>query len=179
MAAKAMPRNVSTEAIRALREKTSAPIGECRSALEEAGGDPVKAEALLRQRGIQIAQKRQDRATGQGRIESYIHHDGRLGALVEVNCESDFVARTPDFVQFCKDVALHVAAMGPKYLRVEDVPVDAVVGGAAEAKMLCLLEQPFVKDQGSSVGDLLNTLMSKTGEKIVIKRFATFTVGEG
>ena len=166
---------VSLEAIKALREKTGAPIGDVRHALEEAGGDRRKAEELLKQRGAALAEKRQGRATGQGRIEAYLHHDGRLGALVEVNCETDFVARTPDFIQFCRDVALHVAAMGPQYIRAEDAPAGL---GPEEQKAACLLLQPFVKDQGQTVGDLLKNLIAKTGENVVIRRFEKFQVGE-
>ena len=172
-----MAKKVSLEAIKALREKTSASINDVRSALESAGGDESKALELLRQRGAQIAEKRQGRATGQGRVEAYVHHDGRLGALVEINCETDFVARTPEFLQFCRDVAMHVAAMGSRYLRSEDVPASEA--GSAEAKQaLSLLEQPFVKDQGTTVQELLKALIAKTGENIVIHRFVKFGVGE-
>ncbi len=148
----------SLEAIKALREKTSASLNDVRSALESAGGDEKKALELLRQRGVQIAEKRSGRATGQGRVETYVHHDGRLGALIEINCETDFVARTPAFVQFCRDVAMHVAAMDPQ--------------------PSTLLEQPFVKDQGTTVGDLLKSLIATTGENVVIKRFTRYAVGE-
>ena len=148
----------SLEAIKALRDKTSASLNDVRAALESAGGDEQKALELLRQRGAAIAEKRSGRATGQGRVETYAHHDGRLGALIEINCETDFVARTPEFVQFCRDVAMHVAAMDPQ------------ASG--------LLGQPFVKDQGTTVGDLLKALIAKTGENVVIKRFARYAVGE-
>jgi len=168
---------ISLEAIKALREKTSAPLNDVRAALEWAAGDEVKALEFLRQRGAQIAETRHRRATGQGRVESYVHHDGRLGALVEVNCETDFVARTPEFVQFCRDVAMHVAAMSPRYLRAEDVPPGE--GPDAQARAgLCLLEQPFVKDQGTTIQELLRGLIAKTGENVVIRRFTRFAVGE-
>ena len=133
-----MPKKVSLEAIKALREKTSASMNDVRAALESAGGDERKALELLRQRGAQIAEKRQGRATGQGRVESYVHHDGRLGAIVEVNCETDFVARTTEFVQFCRNVAMHVAAMSPRCIRKEDLPADAPTDEEAR-KALCLL----------------------------------------
>ena len=165
------------DAIKALREKTSASIGDVRKALEEAGGDPRKAEALLKQRGAAIAEKRQGRATGQGRVESYIHHDGRIGSLVEVDCETDFVARTPEFLQFCRDVAMHVAAMEPRYIKPDDVPA-AERSSPETLKAVCLLEQPFVKDQGTTVQELLKALIAKTGENVVIKRFVKFGVGE-
>ena len=153
-----MAAKVSLEAIKRLRDETGAPIGDVRDALGSAGGDEAKARALLKQRGAALAAKREGRATGQGRIEAYIHHDGRLGALVEVNCETDFVARTDDFRQFCKDFAMHVAATD-------------------EAPLASLLKQPFIKDPGTTIGELLKALIGKTGENIVIKRFVKFTVG--
>ncbi len=168
---------ISLQAIKELREETGAPLGDVRSALESAGGDKAKAKVLLRQRGASTAEKRQGRATGQGRVESYIHHDGRLGALVEVDCETDFVARTPDFLQFCRDVAMHVAATSPRYVKPEDVPPGEALS-PEDAKMVCLLEQPFVKDQGTAVKELLKMLIAKTGENVVIRRFVKFTVGE-
>jgi len=168
---------VSLDAIKALREKTSASLNDVRAALESSGGNEAKALEFLRARGAQIAEKRSGRTAAQGRVESYMHHDGRLAAIVEVNCETDFVARTADFTQFCRDVAMQVAAMNPQYLRREDVPSNG--GHSAEtAKALCLLEQPFVKDQGTMVGDMLKALIAKTGENVVIRRFARFAVGE-
>ncbi len=150
---------ISLEAIKALREKTSASLNDVRTALESAGGNESKALELLRKRGAHIAEQRAGRTTGQGRVESYVHHDGRLGAIIEVGCETDFVARTPDFAQFCRDVAMQVAAMDP-------------------AKPEALLEQPFVKDQGQTVSELLKELIAKTGENVVVKRFARFEVGD-
>ena len=172
-----MSRSVSLEAIKALRDKTSASINDCRAALASAGGDEQKALELLRQRGAQIAEKRQGRTAVQGRVESYVHHDGRLGAMVEVNCETDFVARTPEFAQFCRDVAMQVAAMSPRYVRPDDAP-KGDRQTTEDLKAACLLEQPFVKDQGTSVGDLLEALIAKTGENVVIRRFTRFAVGE-
>ena len=172
-----MTKKVSLEAVKALREKTSASINDCRRALESAGGDEGKALELLRQRGAAIAKTRQGRTAAQGRVEAYVHHDGRLACLVEVDCETDFVARTPEFAQFCKDIAMQVAAMGPRYIRREDAPND----GARSIEALqtsCLLEQPFVKDAGVTIGDLLKALIAKTGENVVIRRFARFAVGE-
>ena len=165
------------EKIKAIREKAGASINDIRAALEAAGGDEAKALQILRERGAQFAEKRQGRATGQGRVESYVHHDGRLGALVEVDCETDFVARTTEFVQFCRDVAMHVAAMNPRYLRPEDAPAGDT-RAPEDLKAVCLLEQPFVKDQGTTVKDLLKALIAKTGENVVIRRFVKFVVGE-
>jgi elongation factor Ts len=171
-----MTKKISIEAIKALRDKTSASLNDVRAALESSDGDEAKALEFLRQRGAQIAEKRQGRATGQGRIEAYIHHDGRIGALVEVDCETDFVARTPEFIQFCRDLAMHVAAMDPRHLRPEEVPSRERMS-AEEIKAVCLLEQPFVKDQQMAVKDLLKALIAKTGENVVIRRFAKFAVG--
>ena len=172
-----MRAKVKLEAIKALREKTSASLNDIRAALESAGGDEAKALEVLRQRGAAIAENRQGRTTGQGRVEAYVHHNGRLGSLVEVNCETDFVARTPEFLQFCRDVAMQVAAMAPRYLRAEDVPASGRLS-AEEVKDACLLEQPFVRDPGILVKDLLKALIAKTGENVVIRRFVKFTLGE-
>ena len=172
-----MKGKVTLEGIKALREKTSASLNDVRAALESAGGDESKALEWLRQRGAQIAEKRQGYTADQGRIESYVHHDGRLAALVEVNCETDFVARTPEFLQFCRDVAMHVAAMSPTYVKPEEAPSKAKAN--AETLMaMCLLEQPFVKDQQLTVNDVLKALIAKTGEHVVVQRFARFAVGE-
>ena len=128
---------------------------------------------LLRERGASMAKKRSGRATGQGRVEAYVHHDGRLGAVVEVNCETDFVARTPEFLKFCQDVVMHVAAMSPDVVRKDDLSE-----GPDAVHLVCLLEQPFVKDQGVTVGAMLNNIIATTGENIVIRRFARFGLGE-
>jgi elongation factor Ts len=168
-----MSKKVSLEAIKALRDKTSASINDVRSALESAGGDEKKALQLLRERGAAIAEKRQGRATGQGRVEAYVHHDGRIGALVEVDCETDFVARTLEFQEFCRNVAMHVAAVSPRYVQAEDAPKDE-----GDAKGSSLLEQPFVKDPSVTVRELLKALIAKTGENVVIRRFSKFGVGE-
>lgn len=167
--------SASLEAIKALRDETGAPIGDVRSALEAAGGDLKKARVILQQKSAQSAEKRQGRATGQGRIESYIHHDGRMGALVEVNCETDFVARTDDFKQFCRDLAMHVAASGPRYVKPEEAPGDL---SPDELKGVCLIEQPFVKDPANTIGQLLKALIGKTGENVNIKRFVRFGLGD-
>jgi len=167
---------VSLDAIKALREQTRASLNDCRAALESSGGNQQKALEWLRQRGAQIAKTRQGRVAAQGRVESYVHHDGRLGVIVEVNCETDFVARTPEFVQFCRDVAMHVAAMDPRGITPEEA-TDGTPRGA-DASSSALLTQPFVKDQGTTVGDLLKTLIAKTGENVVIRRFTRFAVGD-
>lgn len=163
---------VSLDAIKSLREKTRASLNDVREALASANGDETKALEWLRKRGAQIAEKRQGRATDQGRVEAYLHHDGRLAALVEINCETDFVARTPEFISFCRDLAMQVAAMSPHYVRQEDVPAGA------DPATPCLLQQPFVKDPSTTIGHLLTALIAKTGENVVIRRFSRFALGE-
>jgi len=175
---------VPLEAIRTLREQTGAPLGDVRGALEEAGGDPAKAREVLQRKGFEAAEKRKTRAAKLGRVESYVHHDGRVAAVVEVNCETDFVARLPEFQQFCRDVAMQVASQNPQYVRKEDVPPDQVPGGQqgkrAEERLreACLLEQPFIKDQGQTMAQYLTALIAKTGEHIVVRRFVRFGLGE-
>ena len=150
---------ISTDAIKTLREKTGAPLGDVKTALEQAGGDEAKARELLKQKGFEAALKRQGRSAGMGRVEGYIHHDGRVGALVEVNCETDFVARLPEFQAFCRDVAMQVASQHP------EAPQE-------------LLAQSFIKDQGQTIEQYLTSLIAKTGEHIVIRRFVRFAVGD-
>ena len=176
---------ISLDAIKALREKTGAPMGDVKSALEQAGGDTAKAVAILREKGFEAAKKRAERATHQGRVEGYLHHNGQVGALVEVNCESDFVARSVEFQQFCKDVAMHVVAMNPACVRKEELSASQLEdakqhGRTAEelAKEACLLEQPALKDQSQTVGQILAALIGQINENIVIRRFVRFSLGE-
>ncbi|MBE3097688.1 MAG: translation elongation factor Ts [Planctomycetes bacterium] len=195
---------ISAEQVRQLRERTSQSMMECKRALQESGGDAEKAVEILRKKGLATAEKRAGRATAQGRIESYIHHNGRVGVLVEVNCETDFVAKNEHFRTFLADLCLHVCAVSPMAVRREEIPADTVerekriareqvtgkkpenvVEKIVEGKLNkwyadhVLLEQPFVKDQDRSVKDILTELIQKTGENIIIRRFARFEVGEG
>jgi len=176
---------VSVDAIKALREQTGAPLGDVRSALEAAKGDPAKATELLKQKGFEAARKRQGRATRLGRVDSYVHHDGRVGVLVEVNCETDFVARLPEFQQFCKDIAMQVASQHPLAVKPEDLTPRQREAAKQLGKTpqeftseACLLEQPFIKDQGQTITQYLTALIAKTGENIVIRRFVRFALGE-
>ena len=164
---------VSPASVKELRELTGAGMLDCKTALEEADGDFDKAKDILRQKGHAIAAKRADRATAEGLVQAYLHHDGRLGALVEVNCESDFVARTEDFRQLVQDIALQVAATNPSYVAPDDVPKDAE-GDSAE---LSLLPQPFIRDESITIQDMINEAISKTGENIRVRRFARFELG--
>ena len=146
---------------------------DCKVALEEADGDFKKAKEILREKGHALAAKRAERSTAEGLIQTYLHHDGRLGALVEINCESDFVARTEDFRQLAQDIALHVAATNPAYVAPEDIPEDTE-GDSAEVS---LLSQPFVRDESVTIQDMIKEAISKTGENIRVRRFARFELG--
>ena len=164
---------VSSDAVKELRELTGAGMLDCKHALEEAGGDFEKAKAILASKGHAAAAKRAERATAEGLVQAYLHHNGRVGALVEVNCESDFVARTDDFRELVKNIALHVAGASPQYVAAEDVPE----GAEGDPKELCLLLQPFVRDESVSIQDMVNEAIRKTGENIRVRRFARFELG--
>ena len=177
---------------------------DCKQALTDAKGDLEQAVVLLRKRGVSVAAKKASRATSEGAVESYIHAGGKIGVLVEVNCESDFVARTEDFKELIHDIAMHIAASDPKFVRKEDVTPDAyerekdiyrsqaaatgkppqVVEKIVEGKMskfyeeVCLYEQPFIKDQTVSIAQLIATKIGKLGENIAVRRFSRFKVGE-
>jgi len=196
--------NISASQVKQLREKTGAPMMDCKQALTEAKGDLEQAVVLLRKRGVSVAAKKASRATSEGAVESYIHAGGKIGVLVEVNCESDFVARTEDFKELIHDIAMHIAASDPKFVRKEDVTPQAyerekdiyraqaaatgkppqVVEKIVEGKMskfyeeVCLYEQPFIKDQTVSIAQLIATKISKLGENITVRRFARFKVGD-
>ena len=196
--------DISMELIKELRQRTGAGIVECKKVLQETGGDVDKAVELLRKRGAAKAEKKAGRATAQGVIASYIHAGGKAGALVEVNCETDFVAMTEDFQNLAREIAMQVVAMSPKYVSPEEVPdeviqkekeilreqaisegkpenvVEKVVEGRF-AKFLaenCLLEQPWIKDSTKTVEDLINEYIAKLGENIKVKRFCRFQIGE-
>lgn len=190
------------EAVKKLRDKTSAGMMECKEALKEASGDIEKAIEFLRKNGIAKAEKKASRTTGQGLVESYIHTGGRLGVLLEINCETDFVARGDDFKGLMKDLCMQIAAANPMYVRKEEVPQEAiekekeiyrsqvkdkpenVVEKILDGKLakyyseVCLLEQPYIKDPNLKVSDLVTAVIAKLGENIVVKRFARFAIGE-
>lgn len=195
---------ITAQLVKDLRERTGAGMMECKAALVEAKGDIADAEIVLRKRGIASAGKKASRATRQGLIGSYIHHGGQLGVLVEVNCESDFVARTDDFRELVHDVAMHIAAADPRFVRKEDVTAaeldkerdiqkarviaegkpaqvaDKIVEGRLQKfyEEVCLLEQPFVKEATLTIGQLVKTKIAKLGENISISRFVRFKVGD-
>ena len=190
--------------VKELREKTGAGMMDCKKALAESGGDLAKAVDYLRKKGAATAEKRADRLTNQGLVEAYIHAGGRIGAMVEVNCETDFVAKTDDFKLLSRHLAMQIAAMDPRYISREDVPrdvqdheleiyrtqaanekkpaqiADRISTGKLEKffQEACLIEQTFIKDSGKTIKDLINETTAKTGEKISIRRFKRFHLGE-
>ncbi|MDD5255306.1 MAG: elongation factor Ts [Candidatus Omnitrophica bacterium] len=167
--------------IKELRMMTSSSIADCKKAIEEAGGDLKKAQELLRKRGLEIAAKKQARSTREGRVEAYIHTGNKIGVLLEVGCETDFVAKNSDFAQFTKDVAMQVAATSPAYLKREDVPAEIAEqekGNEQFFKEHCLLEQPFIKDPSITIKDYLSSLVAKVGENIIVHKFIRYRVGE-
>lgn len=196
--------NISAAQVKELREKTGAPMGDCKNALVEAKGDVEGAIVVLRKKGIATAAKKATRTTSEGSVASYIHAGGKIGVLVEVNCESDFVARTDDFKNLVHDIAMHIAATDPRFIRKEDVTAEAfekekdiyraqaaqtgkpapVIEKIVEGKMakfyeeVCLYEQPFIKEQTMTVSQLIASVIGKLGENISVKRFARFKVGD-
>ena len=171
------------EKVKLLRARSSVGIGECKEALQKANGDVDAALSLLRQRGAMLSQKKAARSARQGLIESYVHFSGNMGAMVEVNCETDFVARTDVFRDFVKNLALHIAAAAPLYMSEDDIPQGIVENLSDEVKKTyvkenCLLSQPFVKDNSTTIKDYLHDAINKTGENVVIKRFVRYALGE-
>ena len=195
---------IGASVVKELREKSGAPMGDCLKALQESKGDIEAAFVVLRKRGMASAAKKSSRSTNEGAVGNYIHAGGKIGVMVELNCESDFVARTDDFQDLLKDIAMHIAASDPRYVRPEDVtPEDldrekeiykaqAMASGKPEniaekmvvGKMakfyeeVCLLEQPFIKDQSVSIKELIAQKVGKLGENITVRRFARFKVGD-
>src|SRR6185295_15662192 len=195
---------ITAQLVKQLRERTGAGMMECKSALAEAKGDLPEAEVVLRKRGITSAGKKASRSTKQGLISSYIHHGGQLGVLIEINCESDFVARTDDFQELVHDLAMQVAAADPQFIRKEDVTqaaldkekdihraralnegkpekmVDKIIEGRMNKfyEEVCLYEQPFIKENPSSVADLIKPKIAKLGENISVSRFVRCKVGD-
>jgi len=165
---------VDPNAVKQLRELTGAGILACKKALEEARGDLEKAKQILRRQGVAIAEKKAGRQTSQGLVDAYLHPDGRLGALVELNCETDFVARTDEFRGLAHDLAMQVAATEPLYISPEEL---AAANNDGNPQELCLLAQPFIKDPSRTVQDLINEAIAKTRENIRVRRFARFQLG--
>src|SRR5271156_1681869 len=196
--------NISAQQVKELRDRTGVGFAACREALVEASGDIERAIDLLRKKGQATAAKKAQRATSEGLVSCYIHAGGKIGVLIEVNCESDFVARTDDFQRLCHDVAMHIAALDPRFLRREEVTqetldrereiykeqakqtgkpeavIEKIVTGKMEKfyEENCLYEQHFIKDEGMTVKELIDHTIAKIGENIAIRRFARFKVGE-
>jgi elongation factor Ts len=164
---------ITTQMIKELREQCGAGIMDCRSALVSTEGDLEKALAILKEKGLAKAQKKSERVTMQGLVEAYIHTAGRIGALIEVNCETDFVARTTEFKCLAHDLAMQVAALAPKYVSPEDVPD----GTEVEPVEACLLSQPFIKDPTRTIKDIIVETIAKTGENIKVRRFIRYELG--
>jgi elongation factor Ts len=195
---------IDAKQVKELREKSGAPMGDCLKALQESKGDMEQAFVVLRKRGMASAQKKASRSTNEGAVGTYIHAGGKIGVLVELNCESDFVARTEDFQELLKDIAMHIAATDPRYVRKEDVTAEdmerekeiyraqaaatgkpaPVVEKIVEGKMskfyeeVCLLDQPFIKEQSITITQLIAQKVAKLGENITVRRFARFKVGD-
>ncbi|MGC1871527.1 MAG: translation elongation factor Ts [Acidobacteriaceae bacterium] len=195
---------ISAGMVKELREKTGAPMMDCRNALTEAKGDMEEAVVVLRKRGMASAAKKASRTASEGAVGTYIHAGGKIGVLLEINCESDFVARTADFQELLKDIAMHIAATDPRYIRKEDVTAEdlerekeiyraqaaqtgkpaPVIEKIVEGKMskfyeeVCLLEQPFIKEQTVTIAQLIAQKVGKLGENIQVRRFARFKVGD-
>jgi elongation factor Ts len=165
---------ITTEQIKDLRQESGAGVMDCRNALKETNGDKAKALEILQKQGLVKAQKTAGRTTKQGLVVSYIHSGGRIGALVEVNCETDFVARTAEFQELAHNIAMQVAAMAPEYVSKDECPTGAEI----DFQNACLLIQPYIKDPTKNIQDLVTVLIAKTGENIVISRFARFELGK-
>ncbi len=196
---------ISASDVKALRERSGAGMMDCKNALTEANGDMEKASELLREKGLAAAVKKAGRIAAEGVVDSYIHMGGKIGVLVEVNCETDFVAKTDDFKAFVRDIAMHIAATNPMYVSEEEIDpavlakekeiliaqaknegkpdnvVEKMVEGRIKKfkKEICLLDQPFVKDPDKSVADLVTDQVAKIGEKISVRRFVRYEMGEG
>ena len=194
---------ISSDTVKELREKTGAGIMDCKRALADSGGDLEKAIDLLRQKGLSAAAKKASREAKEGLVSSYIHGGGKIGVLVEVNCETDFVARNSEFQELVKDIAMQIAASNPSYVRQEDVPADVlerersiykiqakesgkpehvldkIVEGKVEKFYLetCLLEQPFIKESSVTINDMVQQKIAKIGENIIVKRFTRYQLG--
>ncbi len=167
-------RAVSADDVKALRERSGAGVMDCKRALDDAEGDLERAVALLKERGLASAEKRAGRQTSQGMVESYIHAGGRLGAIVELNCETDFVARTDAFKELARNLAMQVVATDPLAVSEEDLPS----GAEGDPEQLCLLRQRFIKDESRTVDQVVKDVIAQTGENIQVRRFVRFELGQ-
>jgi elongation factor Ts len=164
---------ISVEAVKELRNITNVGIADCKKALSEVGGDIEKAIEILKQRGAAIAEEKKDVSAAEGVIDAYVHHTKRIGALVELNCETDFVARTAEFKELAHDLAMQIAATSPQFLTSEDMPPEA----ETDPQAACLLSQPFIKEPDKTVQEIIAETIAKVGENIKVRRFARFELG--
>ena len=164
---------VTTAVVKELRQKTGAGIMECKKALLEAEGNSEKAAEILKQHGLALTQKKSDRTVGQGIVEAYVHPGGQVGAIIEVNCETDFVARTEEFKELAHDLVLQVTAMSPQFVTPDDIPPQTNV----DQQTVCLLLQPFIKDSSKTIEDIITEAIAKVGENIKVRRFVRFELG--
>jgi len=173
--------DITAQMVKELRERTGAGVKECKDILLQAGGNMDDAIKLLREKGLKVSDKVQGREANEGRIEIYTHPGNRMAAMVEIDCETDFVARTEDFIALAKDLALHIAAMSPRYLRVEDVPAaDIEASGETAEKYYeqhVLMAQPFVKDGSQTIEDKIKATVAKVRENVVVRRFVRYEIG--
>jgi elongation factor Ts len=169
---------ITASMVKELREKTNAGVMECKRALQDCGGNLQQATEILREQGLARAAKKLERVARQGLVEPYIHAAGRIGVLVELNCETDFVARMPEFKALAHDIAMQIAATNPKYLSVAEVPADLQESaGAAAAAEMCLLSQPFIREPGLTIEKLITAKVATIGENIRVSRFVRFELG--
>jgi elongation factor Ts len=173
--------DITAQMVKELRDRTGAGIKECKDTLSQTAGDMDQAIELLRQKGLRVSDKVQGREAKEGRIEIYIHPGSRMAAMVELDCETDFVARTEDFIALAKDLALHVAATSPRYIRAEDVPAAEIEASGQPAEKyyeeVVLLAQPFVKDGSRTIEDKIKATVAKVRENIVVRRFVRYEIG--
>lgn len=172
---------ITSQMVKELRERTGAGIKDCKDILTQADGDMKKAVELLRERGLKVSDKVADREAKEGRVEVYIHSGNRLAALVEVDCETDFVGRNEDFIELCRSLALHIAAMNPRYIRIEEVPAEAIAESGEQAEKYyethVLLKQPFVRNASVTIEDLIRETVAKVRENIIVRRYVRYEIG--
>lgn len=168
---------IPIETVKELRSRTSVGIADCNKALLEVGGDIEKAVEFLKERGAAIAEAKKDEAATEGIVDAYIHHTRRVGALVELNCETDFVARTPEFKDLAHDLAMQIAAQAPQFLTIEEIPAETETEAETDPQTVCLMNQPFIKDPTRTVQDIIAETIAKVGENIRVRRFARFELG--
>jgi elongation factor Ts len=172
---------VTAQMVKELRERTGAGIKECKDILAQSNGNMDKAIEMLRERGLKVSDKVKGRDANEGRIETYVHNGAKMAAMVEINCETDFVARTPDFLELCKNIAMHVAAVNPKYVTTDEVPeAEVAASGLTAAKYyeeVVLLKQPYVRNPSQTIEDMIQAAVAKLRENVVVRRFTRYEIG--